>query len=257
MSGELNITYLVCATPRSGSALLCDGLWNTKIAGQPDEYFNPDYLDKIGIPNGDLSAHCRKIFELGLGSNGVSGVKAMWWALEEFVNRVQKNNKQYKDVTVWRLKKYFPPLKYVWITRINKRRQAISFSRMIQTGVSRKLKEDLSGNDRIPVFDFQQIDNLAKELTRADAHWRQFFKKHNIEPLKIVYEDFIHRYDETLLTVLKFLGVPIPEKFVIPECRLVRQSDAQSEDWLRKYSDIKQHQKKNPALLLSRFLQRQ
>ena len=32
-------SYLVCATPRSGSTLLCEGLESTGVAGRPREYF--------------------------------------------------------------------------------------------------------------------------------------------------------------------------------------------------------------------------
>src|SRR6059058_3863490 len=33
------ISYLVCATPRSGSDVLCRVLRQTRVLGQPDEYF--------------------------------------------------------------------------------------------------------------------------------------------------------------------------------------------------------------------------
>jgi trehalose 2-sulfotransferase len=33
------VSYLVCATPRSGSTLLCEGLKATGVAGRPEEYF--------------------------------------------------------------------------------------------------------------------------------------------------------------------------------------------------------------------------
>src|SRR2546423_4369603 len=32
-------SYLICATPRSGSTLLCEALTNTGIAGRPEEFF--------------------------------------------------------------------------------------------------------------------------------------------------------------------------------------------------------------------------
>src|SRR5690349_19289466 len=32
-------SYLVCATPRSGSTLLCRALSQTGVAGRPEEYF--------------------------------------------------------------------------------------------------------------------------------------------------------------------------------------------------------------------------
>ena len=32
-------SYLVCATPRSGSTLVCHALEETGVAGRPEEYF--------------------------------------------------------------------------------------------------------------------------------------------------------------------------------------------------------------------------
>src|SRR3954452_18480605 len=40
--------YLVCATPRSGSTLLCHLLDDTGIAGHPEEYF--EALQHSGLP---------------------------------------------------------------------------------------------------------------------------------------------------------------------------------------------------------------
>src|SRR2546423_6871003 len=39
--------YLVCATPRSGSTLLCEGLESTEVAGRPREYF--EELKETGV----------------------------------------------------------------------------------------------------------------------------------------------------------------------------------------------------------------
>ena len=32
-------SYLVCATPRSGSTMVCKALWETGVAGRPEEYY--------------------------------------------------------------------------------------------------------------------------------------------------------------------------------------------------------------------------
>ena len=40
--------YLVCATPRSGSTLLCELLKETGVAGRPEEYF--ETLRSTGYP---------------------------------------------------------------------------------------------------------------------------------------------------------------------------------------------------------------
>ena len=36
---QILTSYLICATQRSGSYLLCEALKNTGIAGKPEEYF--------------------------------------------------------------------------------------------------------------------------------------------------------------------------------------------------------------------------
>jgi LPS sulfotransferase NodH len=42
------LSYLVCATPRSGSTLLCKVLDQTGVAGHPEEYF--EALRHSGLP---------------------------------------------------------------------------------------------------------------------------------------------------------------------------------------------------------------
>jgi len=41
-------SYLVCATPRSGSTLVCKALRETGVAGKPEEYF--EALRSTGRP---------------------------------------------------------------------------------------------------------------------------------------------------------------------------------------------------------------
>src|SRR6267142_4337583 len=45
---QISCSYLVCATPRSGSTLLCEALSNTGLAGRPEEYF--ETLKVSGLP---------------------------------------------------------------------------------------------------------------------------------------------------------------------------------------------------------------
>ena len=45
MANEIK-SYLICATPRSGSSLLCEALRNTGLAGKPDEYFGPMHVER-------------------------------------------------------------------------------------------------------------------------------------------------------------------------------------------------------------------
>ena len=46
--GKVPLSYLVCATERSGSTLLCELLSGTGVAGRPEEYF--EFLSATGRP---------------------------------------------------------------------------------------------------------------------------------------------------------------------------------------------------------------
>jgi trehalose 2-sulfotransferase len=46
--GKVTKSYVVCATPRSGSTLLCALLAGTGVAGRPEEYF--ECLWRTGTP---------------------------------------------------------------------------------------------------------------------------------------------------------------------------------------------------------------
>src|SRR3954454_18196926 len=46
--GKVEKTLLVCATPRSGSTLLCALLEGTRVAGRPQEFF--ELLARTGLP---------------------------------------------------------------------------------------------------------------------------------------------------------------------------------------------------------------
>src|SRR5947209_6929141 len=117
-------SYLVCATPRSGSTLLCEALANTGIAGNPKEYFenlistglprrpreyfediaNTEIVDVLGAysrldnepglstgQNGySYTEYFQKVIEQGTTPNGVFGAKVMWGYFDDFICNLQQ-----------------------------------------------------------------------------------------------------------------------------------------------------------------------
>ncbi len=166
-------SYLICATPRSGSTLFCEILLNSGIAGRPREYF--EFLKETGLPrqaeeyfrssNPDTeNAHINEILQLlgnpvirkdeerlaqwaGMGyenylksvieeattSNGVFGAKMMWGYLDDFLGFAR----QIPDYTSLSahdlLTNLFPQLRYIMVTRRKKERQVVSLWKAIQT----------------------------------------------------------------------------------------------------------------------------
>src|SRR3954471_16518163 len=108
-------SYLVCATPRSGSTLLCELLAATGVAGRPEEPFERllraglprqprDYFDRLADPAGGRLAPLepgaperpeasralwREALARGTTSNGVFAAKLMWGYFPDFLARLR------------------------------------------------------------------------------------------------------------------------------------------------------------------------
>jgi LPS sulfotransferase NodH len=162
-----NRSYLVCATPRSGSTLVCQALKETGIAGRPEEYFEAllqsgrprrpeqyfigvddesilDQLQQLGrsdeapprSPLWSRSAYDRYlewVLEAGTTDNGVFGAKLMWGYFGDFVSLV-RNIPEYRDTPLAELlPQVFPDLSFIRVVRANKVRQAVSLWKAVQT----------------------------------------------------------------------------------------------------------------------------
>jgi LPS sulfotransferase NodH len=165
-------SYLVCATPRSGSTLVCHALEKTGVAGRPEEYFealrhsgrprrpeeyflrveDPSIRDHLGergagaeppprSPLWSRAAYDRYLdwaFEAGTTPNGVFGAKLMWGYFGEFVSLL-RNIPAYRDVSLAEmLPTVFPNLILVRVVRANKVRQAVSLWKAVQTATWRE-----------------------------------------------------------------------------------------------------------------------
>jgi trehalose 2-sulfotransferase len=160
-------SYLVCATPRSGSTLVCHALAETGVAGHPEEFFEAlrhsgrprrpeeyflgvedqsirDHLGERSIgseppprsPLWSRAAYDRYLewaLEAGTTPNGIFGAKLMWGYFGEFVSLL-RNVPAYRDVPLAELlPAVFPDLTFVRVVRANKVRQAVSLWKAVQT----------------------------------------------------------------------------------------------------------------------------
>src|SRR5947207_1411569 len=166
------LSYLVCATPRSGSTLLCHLLDQTGIAGHPEEYF--EALRHSGLPRRpheyfDPDRHVNIVERLdfrempyaaprpnrlcqpdtydryldwaiaqGTTPNGVFGAKLMWGYLGDFADLLRGIEGMAGMPVPELLGRAFPGLRYVQIRRQDKVRQAVSLWKAVQTQVWRQ-----------------------------------------------------------------------------------------------------------------------
>jgi LPS sulfotransferase NodH len=264
-------SYLVCATPRSGSTLLCHLLDQTGLAGHPEEYF--EALRHSGLPRRpheyfDPERHANIVerlafrempdqsrpqpkpnplwkpetydqyldcvLEEGTTDNGVFGAKLMWGYLGDFATLLRGIEGMGGLTLPELLARAFPGLRYVRITRTDKVRQAVSLWKAVQTQAWRKeAGADTAGLPE-PAFSFRAINYLVRELTAHDASWDAYFLGLGIEPLQVTYEELAEDPEPVIRRVLHYLEIPRPPDLRIDAPRLSVQADKRSEEWVRR-----------------------
>ena len=124
------------------------------------------------------------------------------------------------------LRRTFPDLRYVFLTRRDKVRQAVSYYKAIKTGVWWLIRPYGDRNQEIPPpapappVDFEQIHHWVTHLTFSEAEWHRHFERIGARPLKVAYEDFITSYESTVRAILRYLGLPHTGEVTVAPPRL-------------------------------------
>lgn len=244
---EPKLSYIICAVQRSGSFLLCESLKNTGLAGLPEEYFLPEegwedgkWARKHGVAS--RRDYLRLVFEKGTTPNGVFGTKIMWNYFPVMCQKLRELP-EYKGKRSCRLMtRLFPEVRYIWIVRQDKIRQAVSWAKAAQTNIYSWHTGENPIPSQEPTFDFTLIDNLYKLILEGEAGWQRFFARCRVQPFRVVYEELVSNYEQTALNILKYLDIPYPRNLIFQERRLQKQADAVSEDWVEKYRMMKESQ---------------
>jgi LPS sulfotransferase NodH len=263
------LSYLICTTPRSGSTLLCEALENTGVAGRPEEYYQ--HRRKTGLPRrpleyfeedlpegvadilgdytrvddellafdprrfGSYREYLEWTVERATTGNGVFGAKVMWGYFNGFVDRLRDVRGDAVMPTRAVLERTFGDLRWIFLTRRDKPRQAVSLWKAIQNWTWRRD----AGDGRVVAHDlhysYAAIDHLVRQLEEHERHWAIFFSDHGLFPYTVVYEELVADYEGTARGILRHLGIATPPGLGFPNRRMERQADALSEDWVKRY----------------------
>jgi trehalose 2-sulfotransferase len=236
------VTYLICTSPRSGSWLLCDALRETGLAGRPREWFNRlEQQQQRGrwrlhtdrdLP---LAGYLTFARELSTTSNGVSGGKLHFYQFASLPWQLGWMHGFGGLTPAGAVSRLFPGARFIWLTRQDKARQAISLYLAARSGQWWQLDERPREEQPAVRFDAAAIARIERELTVGDEGWRDYFTASGVDPLVIRYEDFAGSYAGTVRNVLGWLGIADAENVTIAKPRLRRQADARTEEWLGEY----------------------
>src|SRR4051795_8940354 len=192
-------SYLIAATPRSGSTLLCELLAATGVAGRPAEHFEDlqangrprqprEYFDGVGDPavlellaptepgapvTPDASRRrCASALREGMTPNGVFATKVMWSYLPDLLHGLQALPQCAGLRGAAALAAAFPGLRHVQVLRRDKGAQGVSLWTAGQTAQWRD--EGDGGGQHEPEYCFRGIDHLVGQLNaqgRAGERW--------------------------------------------------------------------------------------
>lgn len=195
--------YIICATPRSGSTLLCNLLASTKKTGNPNSYYHRaeivcDWAAEWNLPGRDTMsekdfsiAYLEAAIRAGRGETNVFGLRLMREYLEGLSTSLDRIFPGLSS-DVQRLERAFGNILYIHLTRENKLAQAVSLVKAEQGGLWHIAPDGTEierlGVPQDPEYDFNLIRRELTNLEAHDAAWNEWFEQQGITPLRVQYE---------------------------------------------------------------------
>lgn len=242
------VSYIICATPRSGTTLLCDLLTATGVAGAPNSYFRrqdiPRRAEAWGVsqslqndPEAFDRAYIDAALREGRAGTDVFGLRLMWGTLAELSARLSRLYSDQSDAAAL-LERAFGRIVYVHVSRDDKVAQAVSLLRAEQSGLWHVAPDGSERQRSAPpapiLYDFDRIAAYVDELEYDDAAWTSFFAERDIAPVKLSYEALASHANREIGTVLRALGVsPQAADHVGP--KTARMADDESVAWSERF----------------------
>jgi trehalose 2-sulfotransferase len=249
--------YIVCATPRSGSTLLCQLLEDTGVAGrpaehveavrapgrplEPREYFSGlrdrsvlDLLAPSAPARHDRATPAERLARMlraGTGPNGVFGTKLMWGYMDDLQEQLAALPPLAALDGRQRLSALLGDVRYLRVRREDLVAQAVSMWRAVQTRAWRAEH----ATSREPVYSFAGIDHLRRQIAADDRAWTAWFRRHDVSVLEMSYSQLAAGPGAALRSALEFIGAAKELAGEPPAPTMRRQADAQSRAWAERY----------------------
>ncbi|WP_152365744.1 Stf0 family sulfotransferase [Microlunatus speluncae] len=233
--------YLLCATPRSGSTLLCGLLESSGVAGHPASYFDPRILDRNAAewqiarsPDGRIDdAYLRHARIAGSTTNGVFGSRIMGATLPVLTGDLVAAAPDRAGTDLDRLTEHLGRIRLVHLRRRDVVAQAVSWARSEQTHFWHPGEEIAPGAQEAH-YDEELIDQLVRKIESFEARWSDWFTAQRVTPCEVAYEDLAADPVGVAGAVLDYLGLQVPPDRTM-EVRARRQADQLNEDWIERF----------------------
>lgn len=208
-------TYCIFSTQRSGSTLLSRALYDTGVAGDPIEYFNPPVwaigCQQFQNTKLDMFEFVEKMKSRRTSPNGVFGIKTHYSQLL-FAGKTKAGQKSIQN--------FLSGMNFIIrIRRQDKVSQAVSNAIAVKTGV-------WSSED--PKFKMYADDLIEKNISNYDVYhcltsileeekqWDILINEYSLNTLDVWYEDLVANYNHEILKTLDYLEIDHPKSITFP-----------------------------------------
>jgi len=232
-------SYIICATERTGSTVFCDLLSQTGLAGRPDEHFNDLLHFMVDNGNIDYYGFIRALIVNTMTPNRIFGTKMHRFMYRRFEKTMKKVVGDEKLKSKALIRSILPEPKYIYLIRRDRVRQGISLWKGHKTDLWHVSDNNNLGEKKEPEYDFFEISKDIRIIERQHSSWCKFFRKNRIRPLVVEYEDMINDFNGTCVKVLDYIGVSLPDNFVIPTPFSKKMANAFTEKCYQRFVDDK------------------
>lgn len=218
--------YIICATERSGSTMLCSLLAQTGVLGHPDEYLNQRggigfYLKKY--PSKNISEYFDQLRRDKASPNGVFGLKTAYVDFEPLVDKAL-------------CAELLAPLRFIYLYRKDLLLQAISGALARKTRIwhARNENDSVEASAREVEFSERAILKTLELIIKERQLWERFFALHSVEPLQISYEQIVADPATVIDQVGEYLGVAVERKIDLAMSATQKLGDERNLEWAQR-----------------------
>ncbi len=226
---------VVCATPRSGSTLLCALLASSGTGGRPESWYRAEdraeYEADWGVSSQDAGDFLASAIRAGSDDSGTFGLRIKAQSLALMLAELRGLVGPLPDRAL--MERAFGPCAYVFIRRQDDVAQAVS---RLKAEVSQVWHRD--GTETAPRgearYDADRLDQFRTEAAAGNAAWERWFAETGIGPQRLVYEHFVADPAAEVRSLLERVGLaPHPDTRITAPNR--RMADATSAVWASRY----------------------
>lgn len=235
---------IICATPRSGTTLLCDLLAETGATGRPNSFYRAEsighFARELGIADGSdfERRYLAAIVAEGRGGTDLFSMRVMWPSvatMRDTLATVFPNEAS----DAGRIAAAFGTPLYLLVERQDKVAQAISRIKAEQSGLWHRAADgsvrEQGGAYRAPAYDRAAIEASIAETEAHQAEWRNWFAREGVTPTELTYEELSADPVGAIRRLLLMLDRdPAAADRVAP--RTSKLADATSREWAQRYA---------------------